>query len=106
MAEYDAIAGKPKRPAVARSNCPVVATVAAAGALHKKPAVAFAATPVYTTDVASGIDPAARNRRSPDSGQNANQHDSDCGSIGIRKSRDSYDGTAALMLTSLRLVLC
>ena len=76
MAEYDAIVGRPKRPAVARSNCPVVATVAAAGAWHKKPAIAPAATPVYTTDVPSGIDPAARNRRIADSGQNANQHDS------------------------------
>ena len=83
MAEYDAIAGKHKRPALTRSNCPVVAIVAAAGAWHKKPAIASAATPVYTTDVASGIDPAARNRRSLDSGQNANQHDSDYGSIGI-----------------------
>ena len=84
MAEYDAIAGKHKRPALTRSNCPVVAIVAAsAGAWHKKPAIAPAATPVYTTDVPSGIDPAARNRRSPDSGQKANQHDSDYGSIGI-----------------------
>ena len=65
MAEYDAIAGKHKRPSLTRSNCPVVAIVAAAGAWHKKPTITSAATLVYTTDVASGIDPAAGTAGAP-----------------------------------------